>query len=246
MPTITFIPINESVMDLIIPPMPANKTLPEWYKQQGALTDNKLSLNEQGNANTTIKKCMPVFDDMTAGYHILLSSDVLITQNENVPLFQWSLDLDANFNAKDSNNVFPPLISTHSTGQVSALPIYIEYSEHPFKFNNYFRISTPEGYSCLFRHPAWHTELPFFTLSGIVDTDKHPIPVNFPFFIRKNYEGIIEAGTPIAQVIPFLREDWDHVITGDNNYDGDKEFRRTTQKLMHRYKDNWRTIKLWK
>jgi hypothetical protein len=119
-------------------------------------------------------------------------------------------------------------------------------SSAPFKWNNYWRITTPAGYSCLFRQPSWRFDLPFYTASGIVDTDRHPVAVNFPFFFLNGWHGIIEAGTPIVQVIPFKRDDWESEVVGEDNYEGQKEFRRTTNKLMHRYKDNWRSIKSWK
>ena len=48
--------------------------------------------------------------------------------------------------------------------------------------------------------------MPFHSFSGIVDTDKHPVPVNFPFVVKKDFEGVIPAGTPIAQFI-FLKRD---------------------------------------
>jgi hypothetical protein len=32
--------------------------------------------------------------------------------------------------------------------------------------------------------------------------------VHFPFFIKNNFTGIIEKGTPITQIIPIRREYW--------------------------------------
>jgi hypothetical protein len=32
--------------------------------------------------------------------------------------------------------------------------------------------------------------------------------VQFPFFIKKDFNGLIPAGTPILQAIPFKRDDW--------------------------------------
>jgi hypothetical protein len=50
--------------------------------------------------------------------------------------------------------------------------------------------------------------LPFQTLSGVVDTDNFKHPVQFPFFIKKDFTGIIKAGTPVAQITFFKREHW--------------------------------------
>ena len=53
-----------------------------------------------------------------------------------------------------------------------------------------------------------HRESVFTIMDGIVDTDSYNALVNFPFFLNDwSYEGLIPAGTPMAQVIPFKRED---------------------------------------
>ena len=247
MKTIQFTPIKKSVLGLIDPPISASKMLPEWYKQQNALIDDKMIINDNGSLNITVKKCMPVLDDMTAGYYITLASDVIVSWNDNGEAnFGWSLDIFSKQNTDGNIDVLPSLVASHSREQISHLQIPIEYSVYPFKWNNYYRITTPEGYSCMFRQPSWRFDVPFYTLSGLVDTDKHPVPINFPFLIREGWEGVIEAGTPIVQVIPFRRTEWQSEILGTNNKAGSREFRQATKKLMHRYKDNWRSVKVWK
>jgi hypothetical protein len=61
--------------DAVYNPGPASKFIPEWYK------DAKSYLNDEKKPNmhesyTTIKRCMPVFDAMTAGYVIVLGQDM--------------------------------------------------------------------------------------------------------------------------------------------------------------------------
>jgi hypothetical protein len=247
MKTIQFTPIKKSILGLINPPISASKMLPEWYKHQNAIIGDKLELNDGGAANISVKKCMPVLDDMSAGYYITLPSDVIVSFNDNAePNFSWSLDIVGKHNPDGSLDALPPLVATHSREQIANLQIPFEYSTYPFKWNTYYRITTPPGYSCMFRQPSWRFDVPFYTLSGLVDTDKHPVPVNLPFLIRDRWEGIIPEGTPIAQVIPFKRTDWVSEVVGTNNKEGSREFRKSTKKIMHRYKDNWRSIKTWK
>lgn len=238
MKTITFIPIDDTVIGKFQPPIPAYKCLPEWYNQQPAYTEEEMLVSDNGIPNITVKKCMPILDDMLAGYIIKLGSDLLVTQSENDDThagMQWSIQ-----NA-------PSFISTHSTAQVSHFPMPQGYSIHPFKFTNYWRIKTPPGYSCMFRHPFYHvSNQPFYTLSGIVDTDLHPIAVNFPFLLNKSFSGVIEEGTPIVQIIPFKRQEWKHEVRVEPNIEGNKEFEKTTKKWMHRYKDNFRREKRWR
>jgi hypothetical protein len=41
-----------------------------------------------------------------------------------------------------------------------------------------------------------------------MDNDKIKLPGSMPFFLREGFSGVIPAGTPFAQIIPFKREDW--------------------------------------
>ena len=45
-------------------------------------------------------------------------------------------------------------------------------------------------------------------MAGIIDLDEGMYNGNIPFFINGNFTGVIDQGTPIAQIIPFKREDW--------------------------------------
>jgi hypothetical protein len=69
-------------------------------------------------------------------------------------------------------------------------------------------IKTPKGYSSVFTHPINRPDLPFYTLGGVIDTDKWGEAGSHPFLLKKGWEGIIPAGTPIIQIIPFKREGW--------------------------------------
>jgi hypothetical protein len=57
-------------------------------------------------------------------------------------------------------------------------------------------------------HPLNQPDLPFYSMSGIVDTDKFHMGGAFPFFIKKGFTGVIPAGTPMYQIIPFQRKEW--------------------------------------
>jgi hypothetical protein len=100
------------------------------------------------------------------------------------------------------------IITSHDQFQVSGISIPEGYEPLPFKFMNYFIIKTPPGYSSLFVHPINRLDLPFLSFSGFVDTDTHDVGIHFPFIIRKEFEGVIEKGTPIIQIIPIKRDDW--------------------------------------
>ena len=178
------------------PPKPAVKEVPEWYKNTPEYTgDQSKKVNSAGQTSHTIKKCIPVFDAITAGYILYTQVDVQISVQDNLPFYTWS-DQGA--------------ISFHPIEQA---PLHPTKNEAPYpKWENPYAITTPPGYSVLFTAPM-HRESVFTILDGIVDTDTYTAPVNFPFVLNDTkWEGIIPAGTPMAQVIPFKRESWEHKI----------------------------------
>jgi hypothetical protein len=86
------------------------------------------------------------------------------------------------------------------------------YKDH-FAWFSDWGLELPEGYSALFMNPMNRFDLPFINTTGIVDSDKVHLLGTFPFFILKDWEGTIPAGTPYMQILPFKREDWDHEIS---------------------------------
>lgn len=174
-------------------PKPSSFYIPEWYKKMESYKDNNKNLKLLDNRTmATIKKCIPVYDSITAGYIIELQQDVYVEVINHETNFKW---------------VSPnPAVVFHPSWQAPNHP-RSQNVDFP-KFLNYWGIRTPKNYSCLFLQP-FHRESPFTIFPGVVDTDKFYNPVNFPFMMNdKNWEGIIPAGTPIAQVIPFRRDSY--------------------------------------
>ena len=77
-----------------------------------------------------------------------------------------------------------------------------------FTFLYPYSILTPPGYSTIFTQPFNQFDTPLVFLTGVVDTDKIIQNGNYPFFVRKNFKGVVKAGTPIIQMIPFKRDSW--------------------------------------
>jgi len=76
----------------------------------------------------------------------------------------------------------------------------------------------------------------FTILEGIVDTDQYHKPVNFPFvFKNKDFNGLIPAGTPIAQVIPFKRDSWNMEIV-DNSLEIKNIESKMNSLFLNKYK----------
>ena len=182
---------NTSNFNNLEKPIPASTIIPDWYKKTESYMNSKKIPTGNGKTDTTIKKCMPVFDAITSGYIIVLPADVYVSIKNNEQFFEWS-----NFG----------LVSFHPIEQAPKHPESKPYA-YP-KWNNPWAIKTPNGYSTLFVQP-FHRESVFTILPGIVDTDTYSAPVNFPFVINDpTFEGLIPKGTPIVQLIPFKRDSW--------------------------------------
>ena len=185
--------INFSDVENLLPPTPTSKMLPQWYKDiESYLPESKKEVMEKdGNKQSTIKKCVPVFDSLTAGYFFVTGADLEITQENGIPLFTWAC-LD--------------MIKFHPLQQLSNYPGAGPHAVP--KLNNSWGYKTPKGYSCLFI-PPMNRDNEIVVLPAIVDTDTFNHPVNFPFLLKNpNYEGLIPKGTPIVQIIPFKRDGW--------------------------------------
>jgi hypothetical protein len=84
-----------------------------------------------------------------------------------------------------------------------------------------------------------HRESIFTILPGIVDTDQYNAPVNFPFVLNDvTYEGLIPAGTPMAQVIPFKRESWEMSLGTQEDLENQN---KTTIRLRTRFFDSYKS-----
>jgi hypothetical protein len=176
-------------------PVLSSSELPEWYKNTDSYVEKQKRPNGQGGTSGTIKRCVPVFDAITAGYIIKLPADVYVSIKDEDQYFEWAS---------------PAQVGFHPITQAPQHPEKNGFA-YP-KWINPWAIRTPKGYSCLFVQP-FHRDSVFSILPGIVDTDKYYAPVNFPFVIKDpTFEGLIPKGTPIAQVIPFKRDFWTKTI----------------------------------
>ena len=211
-----------------IPPTPASKHLPDWYKEclPYIRPDTKLRFPmEWTTHNTTVKRCVPFLDAMTAGYMFVLDDDVFVEQTEDGPFMRWKTDAT--------------MVTWHSPNQFEGVPIPKGYHNMVAKWHNDFRLVTPPGYSMMFTHPINRFDLPFRSITGFVDTDSYVLSVQFPFFLEQGFEGIIKSGTPVAQMVPIKRESWkieQEKFDKEQDYKNHRKFFRT---FASSYKQNF-------
>ena len=174
----------------------AKDFIPEWYKKIPRWKNNQTYTIGEG-FNHTVKACVPFLEAFTTGYLIVLPYDIYIKNNNGAPYL-----------------VTPPAVSERN------MPTWRDSVSHEkivptgcfpreYAWNYCISHTLPVGYSALATHPLNRHDLPFITLSGIVDgglvMHAHG---NFPFYIKQGFEGTIPKGTPIIQIIPFRQENW--------------------------------------
>jgi hypothetical protein len=191
---IKFIAPDPHVIEVREKPRPASEFIPDWWKKMSPYADgNKFTLNPQ--PNTTAKKCFPLLDGITAGYIATLWADLLVTQTKEGPYVKWGTHVD--------------VLEAWPRSQSFSYEIPEGFSETVFKYYHGWIIETPKDYSCLITHPIGYPNLPIKTITGIIDTDSLKTFANSPFVIKEGFEGIIEKGTPMFQIIPFKRDSWE-------------------------------------
>ena len=189
---IKFIAGTDHVFSVREKPAPATQFIPSWWKEMPPYSTGKFDLQPQ--PTVTAKRCFPLLDGITAGYMVTMWADLLVTQENGIPLVRWSTT--------------EPVAEAWDWKQSSSYEVPEGFSKTVFKYLHGWIIETPPGYSCLITHPIGHPNLPFKTLTGIIDTDALTTYANSPFVIKEGFEGIIEKGTPMFQVIPFKRDSW--------------------------------------
>jgi hypothetical protein len=184
----------EEKYEVIHPPVPAHKLMPEWFKKIKPKTE--AGRDQYGAKAATAKKCMPLLDAMSVGFIIPMFATTNVRTNDTGEFIEIG-----------PPGPFGESIQFHSVEQLGGRTSPT-YPGPAIKFINHWIIKTAPGYSTLFIPPINHIEPRFTCLSGLVDTDKYLKEVNFPaIWHAKNYDDVIEAGTPLVTVIPVKRSD---------------------------------------
>ncbi|MES3026746.1 MAG: hypothetical protein V4820_02690 [Pseudomonadota bacterium] len=179
------------------PPIPAMQGLPDWLKTMPAQAFSTVVAGD----DDTVKRCPPFVDAMTNGFLIPLICDIRVENGE----FTWDNDLPPGGGSGFARSP----IGFHDASQVTGTPLF-EADRFLIKFLNVWTIEAPPGYSLLFTHPVNRFDLPFTTLTGLVDCDQyHDAWIHFPArWNDEGFSGVLPKGTPVAQCIPIKRESW--------------------------------------
>ena len=203
---------SKTEFEIQLKPYPAVKQLPKWFTDASPYNHNNGTYPDDGKLhvrhmvpNFSFKKCTPLLDGLTSGYIIPLWADVIVEQNNGFPLIFW----------KTRNDIF----NVHGES-AKDIPSPVGYDQVVYKYNNCWIPETPKGYSSLIISPLGYNDLAFKAVPAIVDTDSSTLELVFPMWVKTGFEGVVEKGTPLIQIIPFKRDDWESTF----NYYEDREY----------------------
>lgn len=208
---------------------PARLHIPKWYKEINLWKNNEIFSIEK-RFNKTLKHCASFLDSFTTGYMIVLPYDIYVKNNNGSPYI--TCKGDSRFSPKErTEDNYMSLVPTGHNPLV-------------FTWNFFAAIKVPIGYSFLLTHPINRHDLPFTTLSGVIDGGLVTSPIGIlPFYIKEGFEGIISQGTPIAQIIPFKQQNWSSKITNGLIAIGEKHAAQGKAILSGWYKKTFWTRK---
>jgi hypothetical protein len=239
---IKFYPFSEKTSMFAPQPAPAAKFIPEWYKKQPAfIGDETKDFVSKGGSSGTIKRCMPIFDLMSAGYIITFPMDVYINAT-NPEKIEWSVPLELKSFGND-------MVATHTKEQIQEYPVDTDrFHKQVFRIMPFWSVQTSKGYSTLFTHPFHRDNVPFEMFSALVDTDQFISDGHLSMYIEKDFNGVIKQGTPLIQVIPFKREEWSSkILTHEESHNEiEKQRLKIRSSFKHSYKEKFRQKKEYK
>ena len=175
-------------------PRPAREALPAWLRDMPKAAFSDL----HGTEVRTVKQCPPFVDAMAHGFVMPLPCDVIVADGR----LAWDWDLPTL--AVDAHPRSP--LSFHVPAQVAGTPLH-DAGSAVVKFNSFWTIELEEGWSLFATHPVNRHDLPFRTLTGMVDADRFSdVGILFPaLWVDPAFTGTLPRGTPVAQCFPVPR-----------------------------------------
>jgi hypothetical protein len=194
---IEFVALDKYAFEVCPKPFPASQAIPQWWKDASPYIksennpDGKKIIVSDHESNASFKKCTPMLDMLSSGYIVPLWADVQVTIQEQGPQLTW--------------RVHKQVFDIHY-GQEVETPD--GYQKTQFKFLNQWVPKLPKGFSALIIPCPGYPNNIFRPISGVIDYDKTTHPLYPPVYLKNDFEGIVEKGTPMFQIIPFKRNNW--------------------------------------
>ena len=180
-------------------PKPGKRQVPKWFssankywKEEGK---EEVLRHQWGSEILGFKSCPALLDIFLSGYYLTTPCDIMFYR-----------DPENNLLLAKTEPGYEKFIDSRVPMEGFEVPY--GYEAQHFHWYPNWGVKLEKGYSAIFMSPMNRYDLPFITTAGIIDSDMLEIPGLTPFFLRKDFSGLLPAGTPYVQIFPFKREDW--------------------------------------
>lgn len=211
-------------------PEPSVRNQPNFWKEIPRYHENYIERQVPKYYWTTVKACPGISDAIQFGYTLFFPLDVYVDATSPDKLL-WEVPMP---------NLDDFYVETNPSWMLDGFIAPAGYNKNTLKLNPLFGVHTPPGYSTWFTHPIHHNELPFIVVDAIIDTDVFPSKFPITFFVREGFKGVIKAGTPFVQVIPFKRDEWTATIIEKN----ENELQEQQKSMLTRFSGAYKKL-LW-
>lgn len=196
---------------VILPPEPGSQFVPKWYRDGEKYIHKETGLKNPDNPEDRqggMKSCMPFLDALISGYIQPLSVAIRITKNNGTDAVEWEYVEKMENGEYVRINLDFNIVNERFGDLGETIPRPAGHSHNHLAWSGKWGWGLPKGWSALVCHPLNRYDLPFTVMNGIMESDRFQGAGNVPFFIRKDFVGVIEKGTPMFQVIPIKRAKW--------------------------------------
>ncbi len=202
-------------------PSPMSKSLATWWQDASIYIKDPNGnpyINPDGITKVmSYKSCPALLDIFTTGYALLTPCDIEFYEKRG----RTKVKTDVGFE--------------DFVGERAKMEGFVTpagYDDDHFHWYANWAPVLPEGYSAIYLSPVNRFDLPFLTVAGIIDSDKVTNSGLIPFFLQKGFTGVVPAGTPYMQIIPFKRDDWEMDLVF-----------RTAEEILQKHKETADTFR---
>lgn len=236
MAKIYFQKLHSDLCNIVKPPSPSINSVPKWWKNANKHILNSNNLFPNRN-NATIRSCPAINDAFNFGYTVFTPIDIFIDSTQSDEIF-WDIPINIEY-LDFENKITEPFVSFISGDAVDIYNRSNDYHRFIGKMNTFWGIKTDPGYSIWITTPIGRDDLPFKIFDTVIDSDNLAAIAPYSFLIKRGFKGIIKAGTPFIQVIPFKREDFvSEIVERDSDLEK-RNFLKLNTTFINSYKKNF-------
>lgn len=213
-------------MELVEPPVPSNKCIPDWFKKIPR------NLDQYSGRSETVKKCPALVDFFKEGYILKMWVDLELTVNEDSTYYWKAAENRWQFENQGQDQF------------INYLPDSDQYSMI-LKAICPWRVRTSPGWAIMQLPLFYHYNPDFTALPGIIWSDiHHDISQHLAFY--KYGKFVIPRGTPLCMLFPFKRDAVDYEVghmTQERSIATEAGYHRWSGKFKEGYTDFRKSMK---